>query len=356
MEILGAAATAKSLNSRLGDGLRLHSRWLLTYVFAVALGALGDLASCTLAPLSVFWAQIMPQLNYIGIVFAATRFGAGGGLASACVAAISHTTVITMTCSQAGSERGHLAMFAAIGLMAGLIANRRSQPSRKAEPTTVGPEERGRNVPLSELGRMMPELVHQFRTPIASIEGAGFVLEDADLSEDKRQEFVAIIRKECRRLEHLVQLLDFTQSGISIDQEVDITRLLDDVIGLCRPKTDRGIIFRNTARRDLPKLRYDPRLIRQAVHALTTNAILAIPRNGELELSADLAPGEIVIRVNACAEPFDSPFDADVTHRRSSIDLAFIQEILRRHGGSIRVEPSTRGSITFSMILPCESR
>jgi signal transduction histidine kinase len=355
MEKIGAAETAKSLNRRLREGLTLYSRWLLLYVFMLMLGIMGDLAFCMLAPVSEFWGQIMPQLNYIGIAVAGGRFGVAAGLASACVAALSHLTLVMMACDQGLSQRGQLAMFAAIGLTVGLIANARSRVSVKSERANPASEEHNRTASLSELGRMMPDIVHQFRTPIASIEGAGFVLEDADLSDEKREEFVAIIRKECHRLEILVELLDFTQPGISTRQEVEIASLLDEVIGLCRLKTDRRIVFRNAARHDLPKLRYDPKLIRQAVHALTTNAILAISQNGELELSADLAGGDIIIRATAHGDRAGRPPETGTEQRHVGIDLAFLRDILSRHGGSVRVEPGVRGSIAFSMIVPLKS-
>lgn len=346
METIDTATAIRSLKNRFRD--KLYGRWLFLYVFLLTLGVLGDLVSCMPVGLPIFWAQIAPQWHYIGIVFVATRLGAAFGLASACLAAILHMVVITMTCSQASSQSGHLAMFAAIGLTAGLIAKRNAPAvSRDSESTN-----RGRNLSMSELGRMMPELVHQFRTPIASIEGAGFVLEDADLSEEKRQEFVAIVRKECRRLELLVELLDFTQSRASTSQEVDVARLLDEVIGLCRPEINAGIQLRNTARRDLPRLRCDPTLIREAVHALTMNAIQAIAQNGELELSAGLTTGEIVIWVDAYAEHFDVPLDPAMTYKSSGIDLAVVQQIVGRRGGSVRIEPSPRGDIRFSMALP----
>jgi signal transduction histidine kinase len=343
--------TLKAMDSRFGELWRLHRPWLMLYLLFFTLGTLGDLLYCKLAPPPGFWAQTLPELHYMGVVFAATRFGAAVGLAAACAAAISNLAVMAMACS-APPQGAHPAMFAVIGLVAALTRPRRGPAFDESEPTVRALEERGNKVPLSELGRMMPELVHRFRTPIASIEGAGFVLEDADLSDEKRKEFVAIVQKECRRLELLVELLDFTQSRTSVDQEVDVTRLLDEVIGLCRPKADSGIVLRNTTRHDFPRLRCDRKLIKEAAHALTTNAIYAIAQNGELELSADLGPGEIVIRVHARSEQLDMPFDAPVIHKGNVIDLAIVQQIVGGHGGSVRMDPGARGGITFSMILP----
>jgi signal transduction histidine kinase len=199
---------------------------------------------------------------------------------------------------------------------------------------------------------MMPELVHQFRTPIASIEGAGFLLDDANLSDEKRREFVAIIRKECRRLEHLVQFLDFTQSRSSVHQDVNVRRLLDEVIGLCRPEIGTRIAFRNTAPRELPQVCCDPELIKHAVQMLITNAIHAVPQNGQVELSAGSARGEIAIRIDVRAE---QAYPAAKAYRPNAIGLALVQQIVSRYGGSVRVESGAHGGTSTFVILPYES-
>ena len=250
-----------------------------------------------------FWTQILPHLHYIGIIVAAVRFGTVAGLVAACIAGALHVTMQGMACGGATSQGGQLFMFATVGLVAGWIGQRGAPvPVREAESTALDGQTPKRNVSLTEVGRLMPEVVHQFRTPIASIEGAGFVLDDAELSDDKRREFVGIIRKECRRLELLVGLLDFTQSHSSDHKEINVTRLLDEVTELCRSKTDSRIAFRNTVPRDFPRVRGDPELIKHAAQMAIMNAISVVPRNGQVELSADSGPGEIAIRIDVRAE------------------------------------------------------
>jgi signal transduction histidine kinase len=353
MGILGVSTA--SVDARFGRALRLQWRWLTLYGCMLTLGVAADLVSCEYAPLPLFWAQVLPQLHYIAVVFMSTRFGAAIGLAAACVAALLHSMVIIITCVQPVFQTGHFAMFGAIALTAGLVASLKNTESGESHGiATRVADEYGRGVSLSELGRMTPELVHQFLTPIASIEGAGFVLEDSDLSDDKRQELVAIIRKECRRLGLLVELLDFTQSRNSILRDVDIPGLLDEVIGLCRPKAEPALVLRNTSRRDLPRVQCDPHLVTHAVHALVTNAMRAISPNGELELSVDLPPGEIVVRVLARADHLDASVGSASNPKRR-VDLAVVRQIVTNNCGSLRVEPGIRGNITFIMVLPRES-
>jgi signal transduction histidine kinase len=354
MRIPGAAAIPKWARSHFGENSSLLWRWLSLYVLMLALGLLGDVARCTLAPLPVIWAQILPELHYIGIVFAAIRFGAVFGFAAACVAGLLHTTSLAIACSEPTSQQGHLAMFAAVGLIAGLTSRSRASPAG-VETKTQNWGESNRHSSLSDLGRMMPEVVQQFLTPIASIEGAGYVLAEADLSDTRRQEFVDIIRKECRRLELLVELLDFTQSRFSTYQEMNLKRLLDEIVDQYGGSMGSRVELRNATSLDLPRLQCDSALIKYALQILTTGAIRSIPHHGEVELSANLAAGKIVIDIKARAVgPSGAVLAAALASDHSEIDLVVVQQIIDRHRGALRVDPNSGGA-TISIILPLKS-
>src|SRR5205823_2328647 len=237
--------------------------------------------------------------------------------------------------------------------IAGLTTKGRGSSVRAEAPAHRNVES-SRSFSLSELGRMMPEVMQQFLTPIASIEGAGYVLGETDLSDDRRQEFVDIIRKECRRLEVLVELIDFTQSRFSAYEETNVRRLLDEIVEQCRSNTSSRIALRSVAPPDLPRLRCSPELIRYAVHTLTTDAIHAIPQHGDIELSASLNSGKFVIHVKAWATPPGPPMETALTRDHGGVDLSIVQQIVDRHRGSVRVDPNGAG-VTISMILPLKS-
>jgi len=295
----------------------------------------------------------VPQLHYIAVLLAAIRFGVIGGVAAACVAGVAHITMLAMTCGTVTSQGGHLAMFAAVGLIAGWLRERRT-PAIVEDTgiTTNGAAGQNRDLSRSQIGYLTPELVHQFLTPIASIEGAGFVLEDSDLSDDKRQEFVGIIRKECRRLERLIELLDVTQSHSLEYQDVDIARLLDEAIRLCPPKPETRVTVRNTQGQNTFRIHCKPELIKHAVQVLTTIAMEAIPQNGQVELSGDHDVRENVIRVYARADHSGAQFDPAMLYNRNASDFAVAQQILNRQGGAVRAEIGPGGGMSFFMVLP----
>src|SRR6185437_15102034 len=109
MGILGVSTT--SVDARFGRAFRLQWRWLILYACMLTLGVTADLAYCAFAPVPLFWAQVLPQLHCIAVVFMSTRFGAAIGLAAACVAALLHSMVIISTCLQPVFQTGHFVTF-----------------------------------------------------------------------------------------------------------------------------------------------------------------------------------------------------------------------------------------------------
>ena len=152
---------------------------------------------------------------------------------------------------------------------------------------------------MSALGRVVVGLVRQFRTPVASIEGAGWVLEDSRLPDEKRQEFVGIIRKESHRLDRVLSdVLDFTRPRKPRFETVSLSTLIDEVIQMASPK-DHGpfFLFKTDIPADFPPLRCDPDQIRQALLNLAMNAVQASPGGGQIVISARIEQNYVVIRI-----------------------------------------------------------
>src|SRR5206468_7521332 len=176
------------------------------------------------------------------------------------------------------------------------------------------------------LGRLVVGLVRQFRTPVASIEGAGWVLEDSGLPDEKRQEFVGIIRKESHRLNRVLSdVLDFTRPRKPRFETVVLPKLIDEVIQLAGAK-DHGPVFKSDVPADFPPLRCDPEQIRQALLHVAMNAVQASPAGGQIEVTARIEQGYGVIRVRdhgrgIPAAILDKIFDPFFTTSENSIGL-----------------------------------
>src|SRR5271155_4845149 len=286
--------------------LSVVTRTFQMCALALLAGLLADIARGVWAPESSFWTLLLSNGYYVGIVLAAAGFGPRGGLSAGAVAGISHVIVMVLGPSGPNFGWGEVLGFIIVGFLAGLIA--RSRKMTREGGITSTPRQASRaNVlglglprPVDDfiiLGRDTPTLVHEFRTPLASIEGAGFVLEDASLPEDKRQEFVAIILKECQRLDLLVGLIGASQPHFEHD-ELDVSSLLDEVIRLAGARADAASHpLRKALLPEFPHLVCNSELIRQVIVNLTINAMHATPPGREIVLSAHSLDNQVFIEV-----------------------------------------------------------
>jgi len=318
---------------------------------ALLAGLLADVAGSVWAPWFGSWAYLLPNVYYIGIVFAAITFGQRGGLIAGALAAISHAILMVFGMSEPALGWGELGGFISVGFLAGFIGQRRR---KLLLPDFTDARARDHVTPL---GQVTPTLVHELRTPLASIEGAGFVLEDSTLPEEKRQEFVGIILKECQRLDRLVGLLDVTHPHLEY-RDMDVSSLLEDVIQAAAARADAvAHPLRKAALPDFPPLSCDREQLRQVITNLTVNAMQATPPGQEIVLSAHSSNNQVFIevidqRLGVGEESLDSILDRSSPNEHWRIQLANARQVAVKHGGVVKVKRNDNSGITTSIVLP----
>jgi signal transduction histidine kinase len=333
---------------------------------ALLAGLLADVAGSVWAPGHRSWTLLLSNSYYVGIVLAAMGFGPRGGLISGALAGISHTMILLLAPRGPNFEWEETTGFVMLGLLAGVIARhgkttREVQTERNSQvrrTTQSGLAQAGSSSHFTSLGQATtPTLLHELRTPLASIEGAGFVLEDATLPEDKRQEFVAIILKECQRLDLLVGLIDASHPHVQ-QEELDVSSLLDEVIQVAGARADAASHpLRKAPLPDLPPLVCDSELIRQVIMNLTINAMHATPPGREIVLSAHAIENQICIevidqRLGVGEESLDSILDRSSPNEHWRIQLATARQVAVQHGGAVKVKRNDNKGITTSIVLP----
>ena len=320
----------------------------------------GDLAAYFWPQLPRFWTRFFFDLDYVAIVLGGISFGARGGLITAAIAGISHTAVQQFGFERPFAVQGELTVFMLVGLLAGFFAEHRPTSGHLAKHAE-GSLRQSSWLELSPqtLGQQIaPGLVHQLRTPLASIEGAAFVLEDGELPDEKRRELVAIVLKECQKLNLLIGLMDGDRSHRLEDGTIDIALLLDDVVhrALDIPHASLLRIEKEIAP-DLPQLRGDCEAVEQAILNLVLDAMKAMPQGGRIVLASRAVNDEILIQVT------DQRSQANANRLRRAVnsvpmgywpelELAVAQRIVIRQGGAMRIEQNGEVGLTFSVILP----
>jgi two-component system sensor histidine kinase HydH len=320
-------------------------------------------------PATMFlWHNIFQRLYYLPIIFGAILFGWAGGLLAAAVSAICYVPHIVMTWRDHPEyttvQYAEIAVFFLVGGVTGVLADRerkRSEELRRVyQELQESFEQIKRADRLSAVGQLAAGLAHELRNPLGSIAGAADILEREPGSEERRREFLGIIRKESRRLDRLLtNLLDFARPRQPRIQAVSIHQIVNQVVALTSHTAQRQGIRIDVDAPPLAPLRGDPEQLQQVILNLTLNAIQAMPGGGRITLSARREGASFAIRVTdegegIPAENLDRIFDPFYTTKESGtgLGLAVAHQIVTQHGGRIEVARNPNRGVTFTVRLP----
>ena len=170
-----------------------------------------------------------------------------------------------------------------------------------------------------------------------------------------------VIGGEIHRLDRVVQILvDFTRPHDMRLEEIDLRRVLEDVITLASPQAEQhGVnITRDLPSEPLPA-RVDTEDMKQAILNVVLNGIQAMPDGGTLTISSRREEDTIITEVQDRGAGIprgiqDKIFELYFTTRKggSGIGLAWTYQILQWHYGSVDFESVEGRGTTFRLRLP----
>jgi len=213
--------------------------------------------------------------------------------------------------------------------------------------------------------RFIATASHELRTPIFSLGGFVELLQDEDLDEATRAEFLDQIALQVQRLGKLAtDLLDLSKlEAGSLELRpvrTDLAELAELVAGEFRPALDAHDAHLELRVPGGPvKTLCDPERVAQVLRILIDNALTHTPPGTDLVLSAsgrgdcvrvgvgDFGPGIHRTMLPHIFEPFVTSDDA----QGSGLGLAIAHELAERMSGELIVE-SQPGRTTFTLELP----
>jgi signal transduction histidine kinase len=351
-----------------------------TRVVITAAAILGITALHHLTPIEMLhWHNIFQHLYYLPIVVAALSFGWRGGLAAAMASGLSQTPHILQTWNVALNYSEDLIWevpaFCAAGILTGLGAERLQRQHKVLQQTTDrltavyqelqnNFESMKRAERLFAIGQLSAGLAHEIRNPLAGIAGAAGILRRNPDSEPKRTECLAIIDKECERLNRLLtNFLQFARPRTPQWQRVDAGVILDSVVGLAQHALNgKPVTLRKEVAAELPALQCDPEQLKQVLLNLVINAVQATEKQGCVTLSGSVRNDKVLLEVRdegSGIDPqnLDRIFNPFFTTKENGtgLGLSVVHQIVEQHGGLLSVRNNSGRGATFSILLPARA-
>jgi two-component system, OmpR family, sensor kinase len=206
---------------------------------------------------------------------------------------------------------------------------------------------------------------HELRTPIFSLAGFVELLQDEELDDETRREFLETMNEQVARLQKLsVDLLDLSRldaGSVELEREsVDLSELARSVVGEFRPAlNDHRTELQVELPEDGVEANCDPERVAQIMRILLDNALRHTPEGTQVTVSAECHNGAAELTVadkgpgvgdGAATHVFERFYTGDAA-RGAGLGLAIAQELAERMEGRIRLS-SGEGTTAFTLELP----
>jgi two-component system, OmpR family, sensor kinase len=206
---------------------------------------------------------------------------------------------------------------------------------------------------------------HELRTPIFSLAGFVELLQDEELDEETRREFLETMSEQVARLQKLsVDLLDLSRLDAgSLElhaEDVDLSELARSVMheftpAIAEHDTDLDVRLPEQG----PEALCDPERVAQIMRILLDNALRHTPAGTHVTVRADRSNGAAGFTVadagpglpdGSRAKVFERFYTGDAA-RGAGLGLAIARELAERMDGRLRVT-SRDGGTVFTLELP----
>ena len=214
----------------------------------------------------------------------------------------------------------------------------------------------------------MSNVSHEFKTPIASIQGFANLLKDKDVSEKDKEEYIDIIIEESGRLANLsnnIQQLSKLENkkGLIQKQKVAIDEQIRKCIIILNNKLEEKNIEIGMDEDKDVFLNVNEDMMHQVWINLINNAIKYTDDNGRIDIIIDEFKNRVVVEVKDTGRGikeenvdkiFEKFYQEDSSHNSegNGLGLAIVKKIVELHKGTIEVKSKIGEGSSFIVTIP----
>jgi two-component system NtrC family sensor kinase len=224
---------------------------------------------------------------------------------------------------------------------------------------------------LAAVGRLAAGVVHEINNPLATISACAEALEsrlnegafDSSPEVEDLREYLSLIRSEAFRCKSITNgLLDFSRTRAGEHLPVQIAEVINSAARLMTHQRRGDLIeIQIEVADELSPVSGDEGQLQQAVIALATNAIDAMPEGGRLTLRGRNENDHVLLEISDTGvgipqenltKIFDPFFTTKEIGRGTGLGLAVCYGIVTEHGGRLNVQSAVGTGTTFTISLP----
>jgi two-component system sensor histidine kinase AtoS len=223
---------------------------------------------------------------------------------------------------------------------------------------------------LVSLGEISSGIAHEIRNPLAGIKTTAQAMGEEMDENDPKREYLRRITKEIDRLNDLLKMFfSFAKPQKPNLALCNIKDVVNEITPLLvKDLADRGISFVERYDTTLPRVKVDLNQMHQVFLNLLLNAIQAMPNGGELCIEAEPLfsrsignpdPDYVQVKISDTGQgmrhaTLSKIFDPFFTTKAKGVGLglSISYQIIKKHGGTIRVESQEGHGTTFFVTLP----
>jgi len=210
---------------------------------------------------------------------------------------------------------------------------------------------------LASIGAISLDLAHQIKNPLAIMLGRLEGLQDRLEEGTRERRHVDIAQDAGWRIQDLTQT--FTYIGRQEWVDLDIQGLLDESLGMAGLRSSKRVDTSWSIAADLPRIRGNPVLIREALSNFFSNALEAVDEGGHI--SIDVAQEDeflaVMISDDGVGIPSDQlellfePFHTTKSEAQG-LGLFAAKHILEMHQGTVEIQSSKGSGATVIIKFP----
>jgi two-component system sensor histidine kinase BaeS len=220
--------------------------------------------------------------------------------------------------------------------------------------------------------RLLSDLAHELRTPLATLEAYLDGIEDGVVADDAESR--QVMRTQLRRLRRLTtdvrEIAAAEEHALALHLEsCDATELARTAVVAARPRYQQKAVNLRLDAAQVPTVRADAERVHQVLANLLDNALRHTPTGGHVTVTVDSGGGRVRLLVNDDGEGlpadqlqavFERFHRADPARTRddgegSGLGLTIARAIMTAHGGTLTADSEGAGrGVTFTVTLPVE--